>query len=147
MLQKTYSIEDIKEVLIHRYPFLLLDRVTDMSEEHIVGLKNITVNEPYFVGHFPQKPVVPAVLMLETMAQLSGFFIAKTAHNLSKDSLGLYVGIDKARFKKIVQPGDQLIITAKRISNKAGLFKFHCEAHVDEALASSADISLFMSQN
>jgi len=130
------DINQIFEYLPHRYPFLLVDRVTDITEfESITALKNVTYNEPFFTGHFPVKPVMPGVLILEAMAQITGIF-AFYSYNKKADEKAMYylVGIDEARFRKPVGPGDQLILTARLERQMRGIYKFSCEAHVDGEL-------------
>lgn len=123
------DIEDILELLPHRYPFLLIDRVTDYSlGESITAYKNITFNEPCFTGHFPGKPIFPGVLILEALAQAAGVLGFKTAGN--SDDLYLYAGIDKARFKHPVVPGDRLDMVITLIKERRGIWKFHGVASV-----------------
>jgi 3-hydroxyacyl-[acyl-carrier-protein] dehydratase len=123
------DVQEIRRYLPHRYPFLLLDRVVELKEgESIVAYKNITVNEDVFNGHFPNHPVFPGVMILEAMA------------TPEDGSIYLYAGIDDARFKKQVVPGDQLFIEASIISEKRGIWKFDCVAKVDGQLAASATI-------
>jgi 3-hydroxyacyl-[acyl-carrier-protein] dehydratase len=123
------EIEDILELLPHRYPFLLLDRVTDyVLGESISAYKNITFNEPCFTGHFPGKPIFPGVMILEALAQAAGVLGFKTAGN--SDDLYLYAGIDKARFKLPVVPGDRLDMVITLIKERRGIWKFHGVASV-----------------
>jgi 3-hydroxyacyl-[acyl-carrier-protein] dehydratase len=124
------EIEDILDLLPHRYPFLLLDRVTDYKlGESISAYKNITFNEPCFTGHFPGKPIFPGVLILEALAQAAGVLGFKTAGN--SDDLYLYAGIDKARFKLPVVPGDRLDMVITLIKERRGIWKFHGVASVE----------------
>lgn len=124
------QIEEIMELLPHRYPFLLIDRVTDYTlGESIKAYKNISFNEPCFTGHFPGKPIFPGVLILEAMAQAAGVLGFKTAGN--SDDLYLYAGIDNARFKRPVVPGDRLDLTIRLIKEKRGIWKFSGIASVD----------------
>lgn len=136
------DVNEIRQYLPHRYPFLLIDRVTDLQlGESITAYKNITINEAVFEGHFPDYPVFPGVLILEAMAQACGVLGFKTMGKTPEDgSIYLYAGIDKVRFKKQVVPGDRLVIHAKKLSDKRGIWKFECEATVDEQLATSATI-------
>lgn len=137
------TIERIKELLPHRYPFLLIDRVIDyQSGENptATGIKNVTHNEPFFQGHFPDHPVMPGVLIIEAMAQVAGV-LANLEDRTSEQGKVIYmVKVDNARFNKIVTPGDQLVMTAtqKRIMRNMGLFS--CEAYVDGKRVASADI-------
>ena len=128
--QNVIEIEEIMELLPHRYPFLLIDRVTDYSlGESIKAYKNITINEPCFTGHFPGKPIFPGVLILEALAQAAGVLGFKTAGN--NDELYLYAGIDNARFKLPVVPGDRLDFEVVLIKEKRGIWKFRGVASVD----------------
>ena len=136
------NYDKISQYLPHRYPFMLIDRVTELDVGNkIVGLKNVTINEPHFTGHFPEAPIMPGVLMLEAMAQLSGILGLETmgADRTDKSSYVL-AGSDKVRFKRPVIPGDQLIIEAVVISRRSKLWKFECKATVDGELACRAEI-------
>ena len=136
---------DIHEVLAHlphRYPFLLIDRVLEVvPNESIVALKNVSMNEPFFPGHYPHHPVMPGVLVIEAMAQAAGILSFKTMERLpSDDSVYYFVGIDNARFKRPVGPGDQLILKATVAMNRRGMWKFSCKAEVDGQVAAEADL-------
>ena len=135
------SIEDIMSMLPHRYPFLLVDKVIEcVPFESIVAVKNVTYNEPFFTGHFPQSPVMPGVLILEAMAQATGVLAFHSFKTTSKsDAMYYLVGVDKARFKNPVVPGDQLILKANLKRNIRGIYRFEATAHVDEQLVSSAE--------
>lgn len=135
------DINKIFEYLPHRYPFLLVDRVTDITEfESIRAIKNVTYNEPFFTGHFPVKPVMPGVLILEAMAQVTGIF-AFYSYKLqaNEDSMYYLVGVDRARFRKPVVPGDQLVLTATLGRKVRGIYRFACEAHVDGELVAAGE--------
>ena len=136
------DINDILQHLPHRYPFLLIDRVTEFNAgESLVGYKNVTYNEPFFQGHFPERPIMPGVLILEAMAQATGLLAFKTVERGAKrDSLYFLVGMDKARFKRPVEPGDQLVLTASLLRAKRGIWVFDCTARVDGNLVASAEI-------
>ncbi|MDQ7075625.1 MAG: 3-hydroxyacyl-ACP dehydratase FabZ [Gammaproteobacteria bacterium] len=136
------SIHEVLEYLPHRYPFLLIDRVLDIElGSHLTAIKNVTFNEPFFTGHFPNRPVFPGVLMLEAMAQATGILVFKTQEKKPTDkSLYLFVSIDKARFKRQVEPGDQLTIKVKLLKQKRGMWKFATEAWVGDELACSAEL-------
>jgi 3-hydroxyacyl-[acyl-carrier-protein] dehydratase len=138
----TIDIHEIQKLLPHRYPFLLIDRVIDYTPgEHLVGIKNVTFNEPQFTGHFPQRVIMPGVLILEALAQATGLLAFKTADELSSDKELYYLaGIDNARFKRPVEPGDQLKLDVKLVKQKRNLWKFFGEATVDGELIVSADI-------
>ena len=126
--------------LPHRYPFLLIDRVLDYKEnETLHAIKNVSMNEPFFQGHFPEYPVMPGVLILEALAQATGILAFQSMEqDPDRDNLYLFVGIDNARFKKQVVPGDQLHLKVKLLKEKRGIWKFEAEAYVDDQLACSA---------
>ena len=134
------DIHQILKKLPHRYPFLLVDRVLSINPgKSLVALKNVTINEPFFVGHFPHRPVMPGVLILEAMAQASALLAFDTLNIVSDDKTVFYfAGIDGARFKRPVEPGDQLTITATIDRMKSGIWKFRAETHVGPDLACEA---------
>ena len=135
------SVNEIMKVLPHRYPFLLVDRIVELEPgKNAVGIKNVTINEPFFQGHFPERPIMPGVLILEAMAQATGI-LAFYSHKRQKKNDAVYylVGIDKARFKRPVVPGDQLIMQAKLTRQLRGIYKFQASAHVDDQLVSAAE--------
>ena len=132
--KKSYSLEEIQEMLPHRYPFALVDRIVDyVPGERATGLKNVTFNEPHFQGHFPGKPLMPGVLIVEAMAQVGGIVLSQMP---SVDGLCVFAGIDKVKFRRPVVPGDQLLITTELIAVKRGRFgKMKSRAEVDGQLA------------
>ena len=137
------DINEIREYLPHRYPFLLVDRVVelDVEAQTIRAYKNVTVNEPFFNGHFPQHPIMPGVLIIEAMAQAAGLLGFKMMDAKPSDgTLYYFVGSDKLRFRQPVVPGDQLILQARYLSAKRGIWKFECEASVDGKPVCSAEI-------
>ena len=136
------SIREIAEYLPHRYPFLLVDRVVSVEPgELIKGYKNVSVNEPFFNGHFPGHPIMPGVLIVEAMAQLSGILAFKTKQRTPADGSIYYLGgTDHVRFKRPVEPGDRLDMESKIIADKRHVMKFGCSAYVDGELACSAEI-------
>jgi 3-hydroxyacyl-[acyl-carrier-protein] dehydratase len=138
----TIDIHEIQRLLPHRYPFLLVDRVIEYTAgEHLVAIKNITYNEPQFTGHFPQRVIMPGVLILEALAQATGLLAFKTAEDVRSDNALYYLaGIDNARFKKPVEPGDQLRLEVKLVKNKRNFWKFSAEASVDGETVVTADI-------
>lgn len=138
----TMDIKEILEYLPHRYPFLLIDRVLDFTPgETLHAIKNVTINEPFFQGHFPVQPVMPGVLILEAMAQATGLLAFKTMSDKpSPDVLYYFAGIDNARFKRVVEPGDQLHFNVKMIKERRGIGVFQGEARVDGELVCSAEI-------
>ena len=138
-------IDEIFEFLPHRYPFLLIDRVTELvSGERVSGYKNVTVNENMFNGHFPGQPIMPGVLILEAAAQLSGILAFETRGTRPSDGKNyLFGGIEKARFKRPVIPGDRLDIISTIGAQRSRMVKFDVEAYVDEEVACSAKITVF----
>ena len=136
------DVVEIQNLLPHRYPFLLVDRVVEFHErQSLVGIKNVTVNEPFFQGHFPGKPVMPGVLILEALAQATGLLAFRTGNRgAERDSLYYLVGIDKARFKQPVEPGDQLRLSVALIKTRRGIWVFDTEATVDGKTAATAKI-------
>ncbi len=136
------DIHEVLEHLPHRYPFLLVDRVLEVvPNERIVALKNVTMNEPFFPGHYPHHPVMPGVLVIEAMAQAAGILSFKTMERQpSDDSVYYFVGIENARFRRPVGPGDQLILKAVVTMNKRGMWRFACKAEVDGDVAAEADL-------
>jgi 3-hydroxyacyl-[acyl-carrier-protein] dehydratase len=136
------DINEIFNLLPHRYPFLLIDKVVEFEEgKALTGIKNVTINEPFFQGHFPAKPVMPGVLILEALAQATGLLAFRSEQRgAERDSLYYFVGIDKARFKRPVVPGDQLRLAVELIKVKRGIWMFDTEASVDGAIAATAVI-------
>ncbi len=136
------DIYEILQHLPHRYPFLLIDRVTEcIPGETLIGYKNVSYNEPYFTGHFPQRPVMPGVLILEALAQATGILAFRTLGRVpDENSLYYFVGVDKARFKRPVEPGDQLQLSVKFIKEKRGIWKFEGVATVEGDVVCSADL-------
>jgi len=133
------DIHEVLKYLPHRYPFLLIDRVTSYSDESLTAIKNVTINEPFFTGHFPERPVMPGVLILEAMAQASAIFSLKSEKRMpTGDSMFLFVGIDEARFRRQVEPGDQLRLTTSLARKMRGMWIYNCAAHVGDELAASA---------
>lgn len=136
------DINEISEYLPHRYPFLLVDRVLELEPGSFIrGFKNVTINEPFFDGHFPGNPVMPGVLMVEAMAQLAGILAFKTKGRKPSDGSIYYLGgADSARFKRPVVPGDRLEMEARIIADRSRVMKFACTAYVDGQTACSAEI-------
>jgi 3-hydroxyacyl-[acyl-carrier-protein] dehydratase len=134
----------IERILPHRYPFLLVDRIHSIdSDNSAVGVKNVTFNEPHFMGHFPGQPVMPGVLIVEAMAQTAGAIcLKKTAGE--KPSLVYFMTIDNAKFRRPVVPGDQLELHVKKLKNRGNIWKYACEAIVDGAKVAEAEITAMM---
>lgn len=140
------DIHQILSKLPHRYPILLVDRVIEMHPgDRVRALKNVTINEPFFTGHFPHRPVMPGVLMLEALAQAAALLAFETMGVTPDDkSVYYFVGIDGARFKRPVEPGDQLILDVTLVRSKAGIFKFSARASVADELAVEAELMCTM---
>ncbi|HED52212.1 MAG TPA: 3-hydroxyacyl-ACP dehydratase FabZ [Gammaproteobacteria bacterium] len=136
------DINEIRNTLPHRYPFLLVDRVLEFEAgKSLVAIKNVSFNEPFFQGHFPEKPVMPGVLILEALAQATGLLAFRTeGRDAARDSLYYFVGVDKARFKRPVEPGDQLRLAVDVIKVKRGIWVFDTSATVDGKIAATAVI-------
>jgi 3-hydroxyacyl-[acyl-carrier-protein] dehydratase len=142
----TMDIHRILKKLPHRYPILLVDRVLELEKGvRIKALKNVTVNEPFFTGHFPHRPVMPGVLMLEALAQSAALLSFETAgEEPDENTVYYFAGIDAARFKRPVEPGDQLILEVSLLRSKAGIYKFAGRATVDGELAVEAELMCTM---
>lgn len=138
----TMNVSEIKKYLAHRYPFLLVDKVLDYEPgKSLTAVKNVTVNEPFFQGHFPDYPVMPGVLIMEALAQATGLLGFRTMDEAPNDGmLYLFAGIDKARFKRQVVPGDVLTLDVELLKRSRGIWVFDCKATVDGKLAASAQI-------
>ncbi len=136
------NINQIKKILPHRYPFLLVDKVVDFkSGEYLVAIKNVTVNEPFFQGHFPQQPIMPGVLIIEAMAQTTALYGELAVKDGMDDDILYYlVGVDKTRFRQTVGPGDQLILQVDFVTVKRNIWKFSATARVDDRLVASAEL-------
>jgi len=137
-MNRPLSIEEILNLLPHRYPLLLVDKILEQEENKIIGVKNVTINEPFFQGHFPGYPVMPGVLIIEAMAQVGGVLMFSKEENRGK--IPLFAGIDKAKFKKPVRPGDQLKIKVEIIKMIKGIGKAKAEAYVNDNLVASAEL-------
>jgi 3-hydroxyacyl-[acyl-carrier-protein] dehydratase len=136
------KVEDIKEYLPQRYPFLLVDRVVEIElGKRILAYKNVTVNEPFFNGHFPDNPIMPGVLIIEALAQAAGVLGFKSQEKKPKDGyLYYFVGADEVRLKRPVVPGDQLMLEASIVTSKRGIYKFACKAFVGDEIVGVATI-------
>lgn len=141
----TVNIEEIMRIIPHRYPFLLVDRVKDVvPNEHAIGVKNVTMNEPHFTGHFPDQPVMPGVLIIEAMAQTAAILVGKTLDLIDKNMSVYFMAIDNVKFRRMVVPGDclEMKVTVTRPGGK--VWKFHGEAFVDGEKACEADFTAMM---
>lgn len=144
MNKQEYNIDisRIMEMLPHRYPFLLVDRIIDFTPgESAIGLKNVTVNEPQFQGHFPSVPVMPGVLIIEAMAQTAAIVVVETLENKTAGNLVYFMTIDEARFRKPVMPGDSMHIHVNKVHSRKTVWKFKGEARVGDALCAEATFS------
>ena len=142
---KILLYNDIIKLIPHRYPFLLIDKITDINLGiSVTGIKSVTFNEPFFLGHFPNYPVLPGVLILESMAQTAACLVAYGDKSLSKDNLVFFTGIEKAKFRKPVTPGCILNLKINIVTNKRSLYKFAGEAFVDDTLVASSDFSAML---
>jgi len=127
------NIMEILKILPHRYPFLLVDKVIEFEPwKKIRAIKNVTINEPYFIGHFPEIPVMPGVLIVEAMAQAGGILAIKSGNLSLKDKVVYFAGIDKCKFRKPVFPGDTLVLEAEIVNHKGPIWKIACKAYVGE---------------
>jgi beta-hydroxyacyl-ACP dehydratase FabZ len=133
------DILQVLEILPHRYPFLLVDRILELTPELVVGLKNVTINEPFFQGHFPEKPIMPGVLIVEAMAQAGGI-LAFSLLDAQQRSPVYFMGMDHVRFRKPVRPGDQLILKVKLLKKRGPVFKMSGEAFVEDQLVAEAEL-------
>ena len=136
---RALDIDAIREILPHRYPFLLVDRIEELETERVVGIKNVTVNEPFFAGHFPDYPVMPGVLIIEAMAQVAGVLVLSGIPD-RKNKLVLLAGVDGAKFRKPVRPGDQLRMEMKVLRSRASMAKVSGIATVDGVVVAEAEI-------
>lgn len=135
---KTLDVNTIMKILPHRYPFLLVDRIVEVRDTSVVGIKNVTINEPFFQGHFPGQPVMPGVLILEAMAQTAGVGALNIPGNTGK--LAYFLTIDKAKFRKVVVPGDQLRMETEFLKAKMGVMKARAVAKVDNEIVAEAEM-------
>tara|TARA_Y200000002_G_C22475673_1_gene576575 strand:+ start:233 stop:670 length:438 start_codon:yes stop_codon:yes gene_type:complete len=136
------DINRIKELIPHRYPFLLIDGIQTLTpNESAIGIKNVSVNEPFFEGHFPDRPVMPGVLIIESMAQTAGCLVVVSLGKASEDKLVYFMTIENARFRKPVVPGDRMVINVQKLRSRGSVFKFSGKAFVGEVLAAEATFS------
>lgn len=138
IMGKALDINAIQKILPHRYPFLLVDRIIESTDKKIVGLKNITINEPFFQGHFPGHPIMPGVLILEAMAQVGGVGILSLPENMGK--LAYFLSIKEAKFRKPVMPGDQLIIEVEIVKRKLSVMQVRATAKVSGEVVTEAEM-------
>jgi 3-hydroxyacyl-[acyl-carrier-protein] dehydratase len=136
------NIQDVKNYLPHRYPFLLIDRVLELEiGKSLVAIKNVTFNEPQFTGHFPEQPIMPGVMIVEALAQATGILAFKSEVGKPIDGqIYMLVGIDKVRFKRVVEPGDQIRLEVEVMVVKRGIWKFKCRASVEGQTVTTAEL-------
>ena len=135
------DVNRILKMIPHRYPMLLVDRIVELKEnESIVGLKNVTINESYFQGHFPAKPIMPGVLIIEAMAQTSAILVVQSLGSAFEGKLVYFMSIDKAKFRRPVEPGDQIQIKCKIVQGRKNVYILDCEAHVDGNVVAEATV-------
>jgi 3-hydroxyacyl-[acyl-carrier-protein] dehydratase len=137
-VEKMLDIKEIQQILPHRYPFLLVDKIITLEERKIVGIKNVTINEPFFQGHFPGSPIMPGVLIIEAMAQVGAVLFLRLDEN--KKKLAYFTGIDKAKFRKPVGPGDQLKLELEVLKMTSRICKMKGQAFVNETLVVEAEL-------
>jgi 3-hydroxyacyl-[acyl-carrier-protein] dehydratase len=140
-MDNSFDIQEIMKLLPHRYPFILVDRILElMPGEKVVALKNVTINEPFFQGHFPENPIMPGVLIVEAMAQAGAVLAAKSLDMDFHNSLVYFMGIDKVKFRKPVTPGDQLIFEIKFLKQRRNVFKMSGTAYVDKDVVAQGEL-------
>jgi 3-hydroxyacyl-[acyl-carrier-protein] dehydratase len=142
--EQTINIEEIIQQLPHRYPFLLIDKIIKLKKnESVIGIKNVSINEPFFTGHFPGKPIMPGVLIIESMAQTSAILVIKSLeiNNSNQNKVVYFMSIDKVKFRKPVIPGDQLHLNVQFIQNRGNVWKFRAKGEVDNQVVAEANFS------
>lgn len=141
MNRKIININDIIKILPHRYPFILVDRVTHLKKDHsIIGIKNVTMNEPQFTGHFPDNPIMPGVLIIEALAQLSAILVAQSMVSMDNKEV-FFMSIQNAKFRQIVRPGDVLTMYTEIKQNRRAVWKFASNASVDGKVVAESDFT------
>jgi 3-hydroxyacyl-[acyl-carrier-protein] dehydratase len=144
--KSTLEVTELMQLLPHRYPMLMVDRLTEIKPgDSAVAIKNVSYNEPYFIGHFPQKPVMPGVLIIEAMAQAAAAYTAYTENVDVENKIVLFMGVDKARFRKPVSPGDQLRIVVRTVQRRPPVWRFEGEAFVGSQLVADAAFAAMLS--
>jgi 3-hydroxyacyl-[acyl-carrier-protein] dehydratase len=140
-MDKAFDIQDIMKLLPHRYPFIMVDRILELTPgEKVIALKNVTINEPFFQGHFPENPIMPGVLIIEAMGQAGAVLAAKSLELEPHGSLIYFMGMDKVKFRKPVTPGDQLIFEMKFLKQRRNVFRMSGTAYVDENVVAQAEL-------
>lgn len=144
----TVDILGIMEMIPHRYPFLLIDRVVDLIPDvSAVGLKNVSINEPFFQGHFPRQPVMPGVLLIEAMAQTAAVLVVETLEGAAAGKLVYFMTVDGARFRRPVTPGDQVRVHVSKLRNRRNVWRFKGEAKVGDQLMAEAEFSAMIMED
>lgn len=139
-MTETLDINQIKSVLPHRYPFLLVDKIEELEPgKKVVGIKNVTINEEFFQGHYPGHPIMPGVLIVESMAQVGGFLMYHTVED-AENKIPFFAGIDKAKFRKPVKPGDRLKVKAEVLRSRNRITKISAEGYVEDQLVAEAEL-------
>jgi 3-hydroxyacyl-[acyl-carrier-protein] dehydratase len=140
-MDKAFDIQEIMKLLPHRYPFIMIDRILELTPgEKIIALKNVTINEPFFQGHFPGNPIMPGVLIIEAMGQAGAVLAAKSLEREPYGSLIYFMGMDKVKFRKPVTPGDQLIFEMKFLKQRRNVFRMSGTAYVDKNVVAQAEL-------
>ncbi len=140
-MDNAFDIQEIMKLLPHRYPFIMIDRILELTPgEKVVALKNVTINEPFFQGHFPGNPIMPGVLIVEAMGQAGAILAAKSLTREPQASLIYFMGMDKVKFRKPVTPGDQLIFKMQFLKQRRNVFKMSGTAYVDEKVVAQAEL-------
>ena len=140
-MDKACDIQEIMKLLPHRYPFIMIDRILELTPgEKVIALKNVTINEPFFQGHFPENPIMPGVLIIEAMGQAGAVLAAKSLEQESHGSLIYFMGMDKVKFRKPVTPGDQLIFEMKFLKQRRNVFRMSGTAYVDKNVVAQAEL-------
>ena len=140
-MDKAFDINEIMKLLPHRYPFIMVDRILELIPgKKVIALKNVTINEPFFQGHFPENPIMPGVLIIEAMGQAGAVLAAKSLERESHGSLIYFMGMDKVKFRKPVIPGDQLIFEMKFLKQRRNVFRMSGTAYVDENVVAQAEL-------
>ena len=139
------DINEIKKIIPHRSPFLLVDKIIECDmESRIVGIKNVTINEPFFQGHFPEEPIMPGVLIVEALAQTAAVLVAKTLNKIDKKMLVYFMSMNNTKFRKLVKPGDTLILGVEVVQSRKNTWKFHGQAMVSKDLVAESDFTAMM---
>ena len=134
----------IMKTLRHRYPFLMVDRILEYSENHVIGYKNVTINEPFFQGHFPEEPVVPGVLLLESMGQVASILVAVRLGSLQEGKIAFLTGVERARFRKPVRPGDKFVTRAELTKVRGFVGKAKVTGYVDDVVVAEGEFSFMV---